>query len=123
MPMAHGEGRYVTSDPGLEEEMETWAALRYAHPDGRPAHCFPWNPNGSAAGMAGVANRAGNVLALMPHPERAQILAQVPEDLSGPWGDARRRGGRTGDLSADGPGLALFRALARCLKAGEGSRT
>lgn len=113
MPMAHGEGRFVTTDEELEESMESRAALRYAHPDGRPAGCFPWNPNGSAAGMAGVANREGNVLALMPHPERAQILAQVPEDLPGRWGDARRRARRTDGLASDGPGLALFRALAR----------
>ncbi len=122
MPMAHGEGRYVTCDPELELEMDRRATLCYAHPDGRSAHCFPWNPNGSTAGMAGVANTGGNVLALMPHPERAQVLAQVPEDLPGPWGDARRRGRRFGDLSGDGPGLVLFRALARTLALRGGKR-
>ena len=59
----------------------------------------------------------GNVLALMPHPERAQDLAQVPEWLDGALG--RTPPGRAGrEPEADGPGLRLFRALARTLGAG-----
>ena len=40
---------------------------------------FPVNPNGSLIGIAGICNKKGNVLAMMPHPERAAWMRQVPE--------------------------------------------
>jgi phosphoribosylformylglycinamidine synthase subunit PurQ / glutaminase len=114
MPMAHGEGRFLTMDRSLD--MNAHLALEYTSPDGSPA-AFPWNPNGSLGNAAGVINRAGNVLALMPHPERAQDLAQVPETFPGAWGARRREAaGSAGLLDADGPGLILFRALAKALR-------
>ncbi len=51
----------------------------------------------------------------MPHPERAQCLAQVPEYLEGEWGERRRSAAGTSELEGEGPGLTLFRALARAL--------
>ncbi len=70
-----------------------------------------------------MTNEAGNVLALMPHPERAQVLAQVPESLPGLWGERRREAAGAADrLEADGPGMLLFRALARALNGKEGAR-
>jgi hypothetical protein len=74
---------------------------------------FPITPNGSARAMAGLCNPAGNVLALMPHPERASWLRQVPQDLPGAFG-ARRRAAQ-GDFAAlEGPGPArpIFESLA-----------
>ncbi|NIV74176.1 MAG: phosphoribosylformylglycinamidine synthase, partial [Gammaproteobacteria bacterium] len=69
----------------------------------------PANPNGSARDAAGLCNPAGNVLALMPHPERAAWLYQVPEHLPGPWGQRRRAAlDRGEDLNRAGPGLALY---------------
>ena len=68
IPVKHGEGRYVHSDPdGLAAAGQVLA--RYCGPDGAvdAAH----NPNGSLAGIAGVTNAAGNVAGLMPHPEHA----------------------------------------------------
>ena len=63
MPAKHGEGRYFAPAQMLEEiEANGQVAFRYA-----PGH----NPNGSAADIAGVLNRAGNVLGMMPHPEHA----------------------------------------------------
>jgi phosphoribosylformylglycinamidine synthase subunit PurQ / glutaminase len=116
MPMAHGEGRFTTIDPLLAADFPERVALSYARPDGSAAGAFPWNPNDSRADAAGMGNAAGNVLALMPHPERAQILAQIPEDLPGPWGERRRAAWRrAGVLEGEGPGLFLFRALARAL--------
>ena len=60
-PIAHGEGRYQV-DPETLRQLEDngQVVLRYAH-----------NPNGSIADVAGLANAKGNVLGLMPHPERA----------------------------------------------------
>lgn len=116
MPMAHGEGRFVTADSSLSRGLAERVALGYARPSGEIASEFPWNPNGSQAAAAGIVNEAGNVLALMPHPERAQSLAHVPEDLPGPWGERRRAARSAGALLAPGPGLLLFRALALHLK-------
>jgi hypothetical protein len=65
------------------------------------------------------------VLALMPHPERAQDLLQVPLDLPGAWGERRRRvaGGALGAWSL-GPGAGFFLSLAAALgvPAPEGAR-
>jgi phosphoribosylformylglycinamidine synthase len=117
MPMAHGEGRFTSATSELPGGLAASVALRYARADGAPAGGFPANPNGSRADAAGLTGGGGNVLALMPHPERAQDLAQVPEWLHGTWGEHRRAAtGR--DLDGDGPGLRLFRALARVLGAG-----
>ncbi len=61
LPIAHGEGRYHCSDDILHQlEDEDLIALRYLD-----------NPNGSVFDIAGITNLKGNVLGLMPHPERA----------------------------------------------------
>jgi len=61
LPIAHGEGRYQVDDSTLERlEQEGQVALRYSR-----------NPNGSMGDVAGLSNAEGNVLGLMPHPERA----------------------------------------------------
>ena len=61
LPIAHGEGRYQCSDDTLKQLQDDEAiALRYST-----------NPNGSVDDIAGVTSRDGNVLGLMPHPERA----------------------------------------------------
>lgn len=74
MPVAHGEGCYVADDETLAAiERDGRVLFRYAHDDGTVASdpADPANPNGSLHGIAGVANAAGNVAGLMPHPERA----------------------------------------------------
>lgn len=119
MPTAHAEGRFTARTDAGRVRIEDRASLRYTDPKGAPADAFPAIPNGSFAGAAGVSNEAGNVLALMPHPDRALRLAQVPDWLPGPWGERRRN--RNADLESDGPGMAIFRALARALRAGGGA--
>ncbi len=70
LPVAHGEGQYfVDADTLGELEAHGQIALRYAERDGTLSD--EANHNGSTAAIAGVANRGGNVLGLMPHPERA----------------------------------------------------
>lgn len=115
MPMAHGEGRFASEDRDARRELPADVALRYANSSGEGARGFPENPNGSLFDAAGVCNAAGNVLALMPHPERAQTLSQVPFWMDGAWGERRRAAGSFDLLESDGPGMALFYALARTL--------
>lgn len=70
IPIAHGEGRYVISEDGLAELTENHQiAFRYVNPQGELSETA--NVNGSTASIAGVLNKQGNVLGLMPHPERA----------------------------------------------------
>jgi phosphoribosylformylglycinamidine synthase I len=63
LPIAHGEGNYVS----LEDAQGV--VLRYCDADGRVVPSA--NPNGAQDAIAGLANAAGNVFGLMPHPERA----------------------------------------------------
>lgn len=69
IPIAHGEGRYYADAETLEQlEQNQQVVFRYApNPQGTQLY----NPNGSLNDIAGVVNRQGNVLGLMPHPERA----------------------------------------------------
>jgi phosphoribosylformylglycinamidine synthase subunit PurQ / glutaminase len=70
MPISHGEGRYYADDETLDAlERDGRVVLRYAEASG--AVTPDANPNGSLHGIAGIVNPAGNVLGLMPHPERA----------------------------------------------------
>lgn len=70
MPVAHGEGRFFADDKALDEiEGNGQVVFRYTD-----------NPNGSARDIAGIVNREGNVLGMMPHPERALDLLLGSED-------------------------------------------
>jgi len=71
MPIAHAEGNYEDSREKLDRlEAARQVVFRYVAPDGSPATDAQWNPNGSARAIAGICNEGGNVLGMMPHPER-----------------------------------------------------
>lgn len=120
LPVAHGEGRFVAMKRGRVEALAAsgQAPVRYALPDGALADAFPANPDGAEASVAGLCNARGNVLALMPHPERAVHLGQVSRSIGGAWGARRDRGQAALDRSAfgEGPGMALFHGLARAME-------
>jgi phosphoribosylformylglycinamidine synthase len=120
LPIAHGEGRFQTADPAVAERIQRdgLVLFRYVDISGSPAKAYPDDPNGGFLQAAGITNLAGNVLAIMPHPERAAWLRQVPEDSAGHWGE-RRRGsvGSFASLEGAGPGRFLFESLARHLGA------
>ena len=70
IPIAHGEGRYIIDADGLKSiEDNEQIAFRYVNADGDIEDLA--NPNGSVSSIAGVISKAGNVLGMMPHPERA----------------------------------------------------
>ena len=70
MPIAHNEGRYYVSEEKLQElERNNQIVLRYSDSEGNTS--IDNNPNGSISNIAAVSNSDGNVLGMMPHPERA----------------------------------------------------
>ena len=104
LPIAHGEGKFLPSDA---QSLARWEqggqlVLKYVDLEGREAG-YPWNPNGSAAGVAGICDPTGRVLGLMPHPERFQDAVNHPQ-----W---TRRGK---DLQPDG--LKFFRNACEYVK-------
>jgi len=71
VPFAHAEGRFLVSGDLLRELLANGQAVfQYCDGKGDIIPHFPINPNGSAANLAAVCNAAGNVMAMMPHPER-----------------------------------------------------
>ncbi|KYH31998.1 phosphoribosylformylglycinamidine synthase subunit PurQ [Neomoorella mulderi] len=69
IPIAHGEGNYYADAATLAElEANRQIIFRYCAPDGEVTPAA--NPNGSVGNIAGIINREGNILGMMPHPER-----------------------------------------------------
>jgi phosphoribosylformylglycinamidine synthase len=70
IPIAHGDGNYFADNETLKRlEDRNQIVFRYCDPLGRISDDA--NPNGSLGNIAGIVNEAGNVLGMMPHPERA----------------------------------------------------
>ena len=73
IPLAHGEGRFLVSEPLLEtiisNEQDVYL---YCDGGGKTLDEFPVNPNGSIHNLAAVCNPEGNIMAIMPHPERTE---------------------------------------------------
>lgn len=71
IPIAHGEGRFLMTDVLLEEvKAQGLNVFQYCNEKGDIIDSFPVNPNGSLSNIAAISNKAGNVMAMMPHPER-----------------------------------------------------
>jgi phosphoribosylformylglycinamidine synthase len=70
IPVAHGEGRYVCDSDTLKQ-LQDGDRIAFLYVDDEGAPTREANPNGSTANIAGVLNLVGNVLGMMPHPERA----------------------------------------------------
>ena len=99
IPISHGEGNFY-ADPQTLDGLEAGARVlfRYCTPDGRVIPDA--NPNGSLNNIAGITNARGNVLGMMPHPERAC------ESLLGSEDGLAHYLGHIGDLDQGSPLLA-----------------
>lgn len=78
IPIAHGEGNYFCDDDTLKSLQDNnQIVFRYSSEKGEVGEAF--NPNGSRDHIAGIINKKGNVMGMMPHPERAseEILAST----------------------------------------------
>lgn len=79
MPIAHAEGCYVADPMTLQALEDTGQVVfRYCTPEGEVTDAA--NPNGSLGNIAGICSRAGNVLGMMPHPERCAQAILGNED-------------------------------------------
>ncbi len=93
--VAHGEGKAYFPDGKIFSRIveENLAPVRYADDLNRATEAYPFNPNGSPAGVAGLCSPDGRHLAMMPHPERAFLKWQwgwMPEEWkkelkASPW--------------------------------------
>ncbi len=100
LPVAHAEGRFtVRTAEDLTQILQDGSRglLRYSAPPGVSADGvpYPWNPNGSEGDVAGLADRTGRILGLMPHPERHVLDHHHPrwtrsDPDRGPLGSGRR---------------------------------
>ena len=89
IPIAHGEGRLTTKNKEVLDKLEKngQIAFQYCDENGNLGK-FPINPNGSIQNIAGITNKEGNVLAMMPHPERAFFKKHLKEKTMNNYEDA-----------------------------------
>jgi len=79
IPIAHNEGNYYINKKGLRDlETNSQITFRYCSKEGKVTDEF--NPNGSLANIAGITNKKGNILGMMPHPERSAEKLLVSKD-------------------------------------------
>lgn len=99
LPIAHAEGRFVARDAATLSSLGDAGqlVLRYAPSE---SNCETFNPNGSQANVAGLCDKSGRILGLMPHPERYVDPTQHPR-----W--------TRGEASDVGEGLRLFQNAVR----------
>lgn len=99
IPSAHAEGKLLSTDPKFVDKLieNDQIVFRYVGENGENAK-YPWNPNGSLSDIAGICNPAGNVLGMMPHPERVLTRFTHPD-----W--------TRGYNSEEGDGLCVFRSV------------
>jgi phosphoribosylformylglycinamidine synthase I len=107
IPIAHGEGNLVTMEKSLIQNLndEGQVVFRYCDSNGRTTPEFPVNVNGSTENIAGICNPEGNVLGMMPHPERAFFAWQLPPH------DLRKH-----QKDAVGTGRRIFESMKRYIE-------
>ncbi len=89
LPIAHGEGKFITKDKKVLEELKknNQIVFKYCTKDGNVPE-YPLDPNGAMEQIAGICNDKGNIFGLMPHPERYIYTLQHParEGFNGNFG-------------------------------------
>jgi phosphoribosylformylglycinamidine synthase subunit PurQ / glutaminase len=109
IPIAHGEGRFVTKDEDLIKELykNNQVIFKYCTEKGKIENRFPINPNGAVDNIAAVSNKAGNVMAIMPHSERCAFVRQLPDSSE----LKNSAVGHYGLMESFGPGMKVFESM------------
>ena len=102
VPISHGEGNYYADEETIARlEAERRVVFRYVTPEGEAT--AEANPNGSVNNIAGIINERGNVLGMMPHPERVVGGADGGDGRAGDFPvDDRERGVVSSQFTVDG---------------------
>lgn len=81
LPIAHGEGRFYCDEKTLQELKDNnQVVFTYCDKDRNPADgTYPVNPNGAISDIAGICDKSGKIMGMMPHPERAIFSTSEPE--------------------------------------------
>jgi phosphoribosylformylglycinamidine synthase subunit PurQ / glutaminase len=107
IPVNHGEGRFIFASD-IDPESLPVTTLKYCNSKGEVVNSYPTNPNGSSFNIAALSNKKGNVLAIMPHPERASFLHQIPNSIDSVWADEKVKQFKSGYTQSVGPWEKLF---------------
>lgn len=81
LPVRHGEGKFVPESEAFLKELKSLnlISLQYAHPETKEVTLqYPYNPNGSVEGVAGLTDPTGRIFGLMPHPEAFNHITNHP---------------------------------------------
>lgn len=117
MPIAHAEGRFITKYKDVLLKVKEQVLFSYCTSSGEEDSSFPINPNGSIYNSAGICNKEGNILSLMPHPERANYVRQIPLDIISPWQKKRIDCiGKYEELEKIGPGSLIFHSMRKYIQ-------
>lgn len=95
LPVAHAEGKFVVKDEEVLKKIQEHIVFQYVDRNGKDAG-YPFNPNGSLLNIAGITDKSGRILGLMPHPERHISCYQHPNHTRE-------------ELDGAGDGLAIFK--------------
>jgi phosphoribosylformylglycinamidine synthase I len=112
IPINHGEGRFVFSAPIPDSA----SRFVYCDENGKVSPDFPINPNGAQGNVAGITNAKGNVMAMMPHPERAAFLRQIPVSVVSSWSKQKQEAFKRAETVSAGPWGKLFEAVLESVK-------
>jgi len=120
IPVAHAEGRFTfgKKDKELLDRLieNGQIVFRYCYENGEYANDkFPWNPNGSLYDIAGICNPEGNILGMMPHPERVIYKIQESDWTREHEGKKNRVRNKT-NWEDYGDGRIIFESIADYLK-------
>lgn len=113
LPIAHGEGNYIASKETLKKlNSSNSIAFRYVNGEMSAFQNLLANPNGATENIAGVLSENGRILGIMPHPERAIFVTQLPN-----WPLLKEQLARKGKkLPKEGPGITIFKNAIRYFK-------
>ncbi len=114
VPIAHGEGRFTTKDKELVNQLvkNKQIIFQYSTKEGKIEEKFPTNPNGAMYNIAAICNKKGNVMAMMPHPERASFISQLPDTTELKNSSA----GNIAQMSAAAPARKLFYSMRKYIE-------